>query len=424
MDKINRRMCLFALSVLLFSTALAWTGDWPQWRGPDRDGISRETGLLKEWPKEGPKLLWQINDLGSGYATPSVSGDRIYLLGNKGLEDEFVSALDAKTGKRIWSSRIGKVGNPDQNPNYAAARSTPTVDGAALYALGSDGDLVCLETATGKVRWHKSLRSDFGGIPGTWAYSESPLIDGNVLACTPGGTDATIVALDKRNGAVIWKSAVPGGGMAGYASLIVTTAGKIKQYIAYTANGLVGVDAKTGRFLWKYDRTKGPLGMSMQTPVARDGYVYSGAGRVGGGAVRLNAVGETVKAEEVYFDPGLPAAIGGEVLIGDYLYGSSQTALMSVEFKTGKVQWSERSIAPASLCFADGMLYLHGEGGDMALVEATSGAYRERGRFAPPNQPKRKNQMEKSWVYPVVANGRLYIRDLDMLWCYDVKAGK
>jgi outer membrane protein assembly factor BamB len=209
MGEMDRRKCLFVLSVLLLSAAWAWTYDWPQWRGPDRDGHSRETGLLKEWPKEGPKLLWQIDNLGSGYATPSVSGGRIYLMSNRALEDEFVDALDVKEGKKLWSTRIGKVGNPDQKPNFPAARSTPTVDGAMLYVLGSDGDLVCLESATGKVRWHKSLRSDFGGLPPTWAYSESPLVDGDVLVCTPGGKGSTIVALDKRSGETIWKSEFP-----------------------------------------------------------------------------------------------------------------------------------------------------------------------------------------------------------------------
>src|SRR5512139_309589 len=289
---------LVSVAVCLFLTASAWTADWPQFRGPNRDGHSSEKGLLKEWPKEGPRLLWQVNDLGRGYATPSVAGGRIYLMGNRGLEDEFVSALDVKDGKKIWSTRIGVVGNPNQQPNFPAARSTPTVDGAVLYALGSNGDLVCLEAATGKVRWQKSLRADFGGLAPTWAYAESPLVDGDVVACVPGGKEATIVALNKRNGEVIWKSAVPGGDMAGYASLVIDYTGGVKQYIAYTANGLVGVDAKTGRFLWRYERTKGSMGMSIQTPVARDGYVYSGASRVGGGAVRLSAAQGSVTAAE------------------------------------------------------------------------------------------------------------------------------
>jgi outer membrane protein assembly factor BamB len=424
MRNTNQWIVFFGISVCLLLAASAATEDWPQWRGLNRDGQSRETGLLKEWPKEGPKLLWQVNDLGKGYATPSVSGGRIYLMSNQGLEDEFVSALDVKDGKKIWSTRIGKVGNPDQRPNFPAARSTPTVDGAVLYALGSDGDLVCLESATGKLRWQKSLRSDFGGLAPTWAYAESPLVDGDVLACVPGGKDSTIIALNKRSGDVIWKSVVPGGDMAGYASLVIANAVGIKQYVAYTANGLVSVDAKTGKFLWRYEKTKGSMGMSIQTPVARDGYVYSGASRVGGGAVKLNAVQGTVTAEEAYFDPKLPSAIGGEVLVGNFLYGSGGQSLMCVEYQTGQIKWNDRSIAPGSLCYADGLLYMHGEEGDVALIEATSDVYRERGRFTPPGQPKHNNSMEKSWAYPVIANGRLYIRDLDTMWCYDIQAPK
>lgn len=419
----TRRAMVLSVSVCLCLAAGVRAADWPQWRGPNRDGHSRETGLLKQWPAEGPRLLWQVNDLGKGYATPSVVGGRIYLMSNQGLDDESVSALEVTTGKKIWSTRIGKVGNPKQQPNFPAARSTPTVDGAVLYALGSDGDLVCLDAATGKIRWQKSLRSDFGGSVPTWAYAESPLVDGDVLACVPGGAEATIVALNKRTGAVIWRAAVPGEGMAGYASLVIDTTGGIRQYIAYTANGLVSVDAKTGKFLWRYDKTKGSQGMSIQTPVARDGYVYSGASRVGGGAVRLTAAGGSVTAVEAYFDLRLPTAIGGTVLVGDYLYGTSQTA-MCVDFKTGQVKWNERSIGPASLAYADGLLYLHGEDGQVALIEANPEAYRERGRFAPPNQPARGSGMEKAWTYPVISDGRLYIRDLDTMWCYDIRAAK
>ncbi len=423
MRSIIRRIILLSVSICSLLITSARTEDWPQWRGQHRDSHSNEKGLLKEWPKEGPKLQWQVNDLGRGYATPSVAGGRIYLMSNQGLEDEFVSALSEKDGKRLWSTRIGRVGNPDQKPNFPAARSTPTADGALLYALGSDGNLICLESATGKVRWQRSLRSDFEGQAPTWAYAESPLVDGDVLACVPGGSDATIVALDKRTGNLIWKSAVPGGGMAGYASMVIDTTGGIKQYIAYLASGLVGVDAKTGKFLWKYEKTKGSMGMSIQTPVAGGGYVYTGAGRVGGGAVRLTAVQGAVTADEAYFDPKLPTAIGGTVLVGDYLYGSSQ-ALMCVEYRTGQIKWNERSIGPSSLCYADGLLYLHGENGEVALIEASPEAYSERGRFTPPNAPNHGNAMEKSWAYPVIANGRLYIRDLDTMWCYDLRPAK
>src|SRR6184192_1070054 len=199
-------MRLTTLAAFLLSVSPKLTAsDWPQWRGQNRDGIAKETGLLKTWPANGPSLLWQVKDLGSGYSTPSVAAGRIYVMSNKGLDDEFVKALEMKDGKQVWSTRIGKVGNPDQDPNYPAARSTPTVDGTKLYALGSDGDLVCLETVIGKVHWQKSLCADFGGKPGTWAYAESPLVDGDVVVCTPGGAEATVVELNKKTGEVVWK---------------------------------------------------------------------------------------------------------------------------------------------------------------------------------------------------------------------------
>lgn len=421
MCNTNRTICFIIVSVLLLSPGRVLADDWPQWRGPNRDGISKETGLLKEWPEDGPKLLWQVKDLGSGYATPAIAGGRIYLLANKGVEDEFIKALDVKDGNQVWSTRVGKIGNPDQRPNFPAARSTPTVDGSAIYALSSDGDLACLETATGKVVWTKNLRSDFGGKPGTWAYSESPLVDGEKVIVTPGGKDATLVALGKQTGDVEWTCAVPGGDMAGYASVVTAETGGVQQYLAYTGNGLVGVDAKTGKLLWRYDKTKGAMGMSILTPVVRDGLVFTGAGRVGGGTVKLSVDGGTVQAEQVYFDTKLPTAIGGAVLVGDYLYGCSGQTLVCADFKTGQIKWSDRSAAPGALCYADGRLYLHSEGGSVALVEVTPEAYREHGRFTPPNSPQPSKRMEKSWVYPVIADGRLYVRVRDFLWCYDVK---
>jgi outer membrane protein assembly factor BamB len=213
---------------ILFLSSIVRADDWPQWRGPQRDGVSQEKGLLKEWPATGPKLIWHVTDLGSGFSTPSVVGNRLYLLSNNGTQDELVKALSAIDGKPIWSTRIGRVGNPTQQPSYPAARSTPTVDGDLLYALGSDGDLVCLETATGKVRWKKNLRTDFGGQPGVWAYAESPLIDGDTLVCTPGGKTTTLIALDKRTGATAWMSASTQD-QAAYASGIVVEAAGVKQ---------------------------------------------------------------------------------------------------------------------------------------------------------------------------------------------------
>jgi outer membrane protein assembly factor BamB len=413
---------VFGVAGLLLGPAGgASAADWPQWRGPQRDGTSAETGLLKEWPKDGPKLLWQASDIGFGYSTPAVVGDRLYLMSNKGGDDEFVQALNVADGKQAWAARVGKVGPNTPAMNYPGARSTPTVDGEVLYALGSDGDLACLETATGKVRWQKNLRTDFGGRPGRWAYAESPLVDGDRVVCTPGGADATIVALDKRTGGVAWKCPVPGADEAGYASVTVVEAGGVRQYIQFLEKGLVGVDAATGKFLWRDERTAKGSPANILTPVARDGFVYSGASRSGGGLVRIKAGdgGGAVTAEPVYFNTKLPTAIGGAVLVGDHLYGAGGQVLVCADFKTGGVQWTDRSVGAGSVLYADGRLYLHGENGEVALAEATPEAYRERGRFTPPRQPDRGRS--KAWAYPVVANGRLYVRDLGVLWCYDVR---
>ena len=399
--------------------------DWPQWRGPKRNGISQEVGLLKQWPAEGPKLVWQLNDIGDGYSTPSVVGSRIYLMSNRGFENEFVQALSTQDGKPVWTTRVGNVGSP-QDFLYGKARSTPTVDGDFIYALGSGGDLACLETATGKIRWQKNIRTEFGGKPGIWAYAESPLVDGDVVVVTPGGEQATMLALNKKTGAVIWKSAVPGGDPAAYASAIVIQTGGRKQYVQFLSKGIVGVDAKTGQFLWRYaEPVKGMA--QMVTPVAGGGYVYGGAHGVGGGTVRLKSDGGGVIAEQVYFARDLPNSIGGSVLVGDYLYGTAGPGLVAVEFATGKIKWQAESIGRGSIAYADGLLYIHGENGDVALVEASPEAYREKGRFSPPVQPKRRvlgPYPERAWAYPVIANGRLYIRDNATLWAFDIKANR
>jgi outer membrane protein assembly factor BamB len=419
------------MRILLLVTTISLIGlaaDWPAWRGPARNSISQETGLLKEWPKEGPKLVWQLKDIGDGYATPAVVGSRIYLQSNRGFDNEFLQALSIDDGKVVWTAPLGKVGNPDMQPSYPKARSTPTVDGDRIYALGSDGDLVCVETSTGKLVWRKSLRSDFGGQPGTWAYAESPLIDGDVLVATPGGKEATLVALNKKTGAVIWKSAIPEGDRAAYASAIVTHAAGRKQYVQFLDKGVVGVDAKNGQFLWRYDGTsKGPANIA--TPVAHEGYVYStNSRRFGAALVQLHATKDGMTAEQVYLERDPPNTLGGQVLLGKYIYGTNPKGPACAEFLTGKIQWQTEGTGPGAVQYADGRLYFHGELGDVSLVEATPEAYREKGRFTLPDQPKRVSpggsRDEHAWAYPVVANGRLYIRDLGTLWAYDVRARK
>lgn len=400
--------------------------DWPQWRGPHRNGVSIERGLLKQWPAGGPKLLWQVNEIGDGYSTPVVVGNRIYLMSNQGLENEFVQARSTSTGAVIWTTRVGNVGNPNQNPPYPKARSTPSVDGRLIYALGSDGDLVCLDARAGQIRWQKNIRKEFNGKPGEWAYAESPLVDGDLVIVTPGGAEATLVALNKKTGALVWKSAVPGGDDAGYASAVVVQSGANKQYVQLLSKGMVGVDAKTGQFLWRNKEVaKGPA--QYFTPIPRGEYVYGGALGVGGVLVRVKQ-DNTKDAEQVYFTRGLPNGIGGAVIVGDHIYGTEAgQKLVAAELTTGKISWQENAIGWASIAYADGHLYLHGVNGDLALVEATPTGYREKGRFTPPNQPKRKQAgpfPEGAFSYPVIANGVLYIRDLETMWAFNIRAGR
>lgn len=412
----------FTTSALLL--AMPPTGacakDFPQWRGLERDGHSPETGLLKQWPKEGPPLLWQVTDLGGGYSTPSVAGGRIYLQSNDGTDGEAVVALNVKDGSRAWSVRIGKLGHPDQNPNYPGARSTPTVEGRFLYALGSDGDLVCLKSADGKEVWRKHLRDDFGGKYGEWAYSESPLVDGNRVICTPGGTNATVIALDKRDGKVLWRCAVPGGSDAAYASAVKAKFSGVNQYVQFLATGLVGVEAKTGRLLWLYEKTAKGSPAVILTPLVSGDTVYSGAYRASSALVRPTLKEREFRLEPVYSGNKLPVGLGGVVKVGGELFGSSSQAAMCVDFKTGDIKWEERGIGPCSWLVADGRIYVHAESGEVALLEPTAEAYRELGRFSPANPPVRGQA--KAWAYPVVADGRLYIREQNSLWCYDVKA--
>ena len=396
-----------------------WADDWPGWRGPDRTGVSAEKGLLSTWPKEGPKLLWSVTGLGGGYASPAVAGGRIFVMGSKD-GDEYVRALSVTNGKPLWAVKIGKVGK-NTGPNYPGPRATPSVRGGRLWTLGSDGDLVCLQTQDGKLVWRKHLERDFKGVRDTWAYCESPLIDGGLLICTPGGPDATMLALAKDTGKPVWKTAKEDANTAGYASPIVAHAGKRKLYVQFIVSGVIGVDAHTGKLLFSYRRNVGSV--SAVTPIYHVGHIFATAGgldRAGGDALlKLVETDDGALAKEVYLHRDLMTFHGGVVRLGEYLYGTGKGGLICLAFRTGKVKWRHRSIGQGSLLAAEGRLYLRGTGGQMALVEASPEGYREKGRF---RQPKRTRYA--TFAHPVVANGRLYLRDDDLLFCYDVAEKK
>ena len=355
----------------------------------------------------------------TGYGTPVVVGDVLYVLANEGLDDEFVRALDVKDGKQVWSTRIGKVGSLDQKPSYPGSRSAPAVDGDLLYVFGSDGDVACLEIATGKIRWNLNVRIKFGGQPGRWGYSESPLVDGDLLVCAPGGEEATLVALNKMNGDVVWKTSVPGGDKAAYASTIIAMAAGTKQYVQFLGKGLVGVDAANGNVLWQYAKTAQGSPANIGTPLTDNGYIYSASSRGGGSLIQIKSDGDAIAVEEIYYSPKLPRAVGGALLIDGYLYGTTGSVIQCVDFLSGEIKWSDRAVGAGSFCYLDGRLYVHGEEGEVLLVSPSPEAYEEKGRFKAPKSPDAGES--KAWAYPVVSNGRLYIRDFGILSCYDVK---
>ncbi len=397
--------------------------DWPQWQGPERTAVSKETGLLHEWPKGGPPLAWKAKGLGGGFSTPSVAAGRVFGMAYRG-NNEVVWALDETDGHELWATTVASA---DQRIGYKeGSRGTPTVDGDVLYAVGTGGDLVCLNVADGKLVWRKSLPRDFGGrMMSGWGYSESPLIDGDKLICTPGGKEATLAALNKKTGDVIWKSAVPGGDGAGYASAIAIDFEGRRQYVQFLGRGVVGVDAATGQFLWRYDRVANGTCNAM-TPIYHDGYVFaSSAYNGGGGLVKLTKQDGGVKAEQVWFtNKQMRNHHGGLILLDGCLYGANGGNeggyLTCLDFQTGKVLWDQRErrgVTKGSVAFADGRIYYRQEDGTMILFEPSPKEYVERGRFEQPDRSR-----ARAWPHPVIANGKLYLRDQDVLLCYDVKA--
>src|SRR6266566_7693115 len=284
---------------ILMSSASA--GDWPQWQGPDRNAVSKERGLLQEWTKDGPPLAWKIKGLGGGDSAPSIAAGRIFGMSNRG-EDEVVWTLSESDGKTVWVTRLGPAFKQQMPQGKEGPGCTPTVDGELLYVEGLAGDLACLQVRDGKIIWQRSLQSDFGGSLPTWSFRESPLIDGDKVICTPGGEDATLVALDKLTGKTIWKSQVPGSPHAAYASVIAIDFEGQRQYLQLTQRALIGVAASDGKFLWKYNRPANAMGINCSTPLYHDGNVFaSSAYGAGGGLAKLSKDGNGgIKAEEVY----------------------------------------------------------------------------------------------------------------------------
>lgn len=426
---------VFGCAEMVFSAS----GDWPQWRGPNRDDISTETGLLKEWPKNGPPLAWEVKGVGRGYSSLSISSGKIFTMGSfvndpPRIKIESTPTVDAKTGKPgrppvdettfvialdlagkvLWKTEVGPTGD---GGGYVGPRCTPTVDADKLYALADNGDLVCLATADGKEIWHVNLQKDLGGqMMSEWGYAESPTVDGDKLICCPGGAQGTLAALDKNTGAIAWRSKQLTD-PSSYASLVPADIGGARQYVVLTNASVAGIGTD-GAVLWKA-RRRGQITVC-PTPIVKDNIVYvtSGLG-AGCNAFKVEGSSTALKAEPLYANTNMNNYHGGVILIGDDVFGSSDPGVLTcMSFKDGSVIWKQRSVGKGSLAYADGHLYLRAEGsGDIALIEASHDGYKEHGILKQPDRSRKA-----AWPHPIIAGGKLYLRDQDILLCYDVKA--
>jgi outer membrane protein assembly factor BamB len=398
---------LIATDPLNSQTAVA---EWFQWRGPSRDGISQETGLLQEWPKSGPPLAWRTNGVGNGYSSFSTSGGRLYTLGARaGIE--YVIALDRATGKKVWETQNGRRFENDRGDG---PRSTPTVEGDRLYVLGGNGDLTCLEHATGKKIWSVNIVQRFGGVNPYWGYSESPLILGDRILVNTGGRGAGIAAVSTADGSTLWRQHNDG---AGYSSPMLMRTGSLNQVIFFTEDRALAVDPRDGRLLWSYNKANNGTA-NIATPIVRGTKVFvSSDYGTGGALLDVRAAGNLATANEVYFTRDMRNHHASSVLVGDHLYGFSSSILTALMFDTGKTVWRDRSVGKGSLIFADGRLYLYSEDSVVGLAEASPAGYREHGRFTLAQQSGLP-----TWSHPIIAGGLLIIRDQDNVYAYNVKS--
>jgi outer membrane protein assembly factor BamB len=402
----TKTMMIAAVVVFSLSEVAAQSADWPQWRGPNRDGISKDTGLLKQWPENGPPLVWKTTGAGNGYSSLAIAGSRLFTMGVRGGR-EYVLAFDVATGKEIWATPNGSVFNNDKGDG---PRGTPTIDGNRLFALGGNGDLSCIETEAGRVVWTLNILQKFGGSNPRWGISESPLVIGEKVLVNAGGPNASLVALNKKDGSVIWKTQ---SDPAGYSSAMPVQIGGTTQIVFFTDRRAVGVDLKDGQFLWSYPRASNKTA-NVATPVVRGNRVFlSSDYGTGAGLIEIKDDGS---AQEVYFTREMRNHHSSSILIGDYLYGFSSGILTAMRFDTGAVAWRDRSVGKGSLAYADGQLYALSENGVVGLIDATPTGYVERGRFRIPQDSL------PTWTHPVVAGGRLYLRDQNTIYAFDVRA--
>ena len=536
----NIAIKLLAISLLSMHMGTSNGDDWPQWQGPNRNAISSETGLLKEWPAQGPALAWRVENLGGGDSAPAVVDGKLFGMSNRDGK-EIVWAISEEDGSPIWSTPLGDAVEQRMRQSKEGPGGTPTVDGDHLYVIGMGGRVACLQRSNGSLVWERQLTTDFGGKVPPWSYRESALVDGDRVICTPGGPEAIMVALNKKTGETLWTSRTsaaadqapnapgtlggrkPQGGLqplapsalrpgalrpgalqprdlqpgglqpqkigqddgvierggsfvqpqtappprdpdapkseaggrppqrgngqrpggagfgnrggggrfgrggsrpgAGYSSAIAIDFEGQRQYVQLTAKSLIGVAADTGQILWQYDAPANAMGINCSTPIYQDGILFAASAYGnGGGAIKLKKQNDgSYDFEELYFTSSMQNHHGGMIVIDGALYGANGGngggMMTGIDFQTGDVLWKERKGPKGAVAYADERLYLRSEEGPIVLVEPSKDGYLERGRF---DQPDRSSS--KAWAHPVIANGKLYIRDQNLLLCYDIQA--
>ena len=410
----SARMKPIALLAFTLATSQLPAADWPQWRGAARDDSSKEMGLLKQWPDGGPKQEWVFKNAGMGYSGPAIVGGKLFTMGTRD-NGEILLALDASTGKELWVAKLGEV---LKNGWGDGPRGTPTVDGDRIFTLGGDGTLACVLAKDGKEVWRRTM-SEVGGKRPDWGYTESVLVDGAQVVCTPGGGAGAIAAFDKATGKSLWQSKEFTDG-AQYASIVKATINGEPQYVQLTQQHIVGMSPKDGALLWTQD-FQGKVAV-IPTPIVKGNQVYVSAGYgVGCVSVRIESGN---KVSPVYENKVMKNHHGGVILVGDYLFGHSDGGgWICQKFLTGEQVWSEKGkLGKGAIGFADGMFYCISEdGGDVALIEASPTGWSEKGRFKLDPQTTIRNPQGRIWTHPVIANGKLYLRDQDLIHCYAVK---
>jgi len=413
--KIRSLTTAVVAGVIVTTAALAASSqpgaEWSGWRGVDRSGVSRDTGLMGAWPAGGPPAAWTVTGLGAGYGSVAIGGGRVFV---QGLRDgqSMVHSLDLATGAYVWSKTLGRGSSNDRG---SGPRSTPTIDGDRLYVLSESGDLLCLRAADATVIWQRNILRDFAGRNIQWLLSESPLVDGDRVVVSPGGRGAGMVALDKMTGQTLWV-AKELSDEAGYSSAVLMEFDGIRAYTTFTGSSAVGVRASDGRVLWRHTGAVNRTA-NIATPVVSGRHVfYSSAYGTGGSLLSLSAQGDTVRAQQVYFTREMQNHHGGLVLVDGTLYGFNNAILTALDFTSGKMLWRHRSVGKGAVTWADGRLYILGEDNVVGLAEVSPAGYRETGRFEIPDRG------QPSWAHPVVAGQRLYVRNQGALVAYDIRS--